>query len=114
MKITAYSFGKISIDNKSYSSDVIILPDKVIDNWWRREGHSLHLSDLEDIIPVKPSILIVGTGYNGRMKVPTDIKQHLENKGINVLEVPTGKAMDMFNQLQEESDLIVAALHLTC
>ena len=41
--IESYRFGKIVINGKSYSSDVIIIGDHVKANWWRREGHRLHI-----------------------------------------------------------------------
>ncbi len=51
MKIEHYSFGTITIDGKSYTSDVIIYPERVDSSWWRKQGHSLHIVDLKDVIP---------------------------------------------------------------
>ena len=45
MKIDSYSFGRIVINGKTYTSDVIIFPDKVDASWWRKEGHLLQLAD---------------------------------------------------------------------
>ncbi|OQY18037.1 MAG: hypothetical protein B6I35_13630 [Anaerolineaceae bacterium 4572_32.2] len=45
-QIESYRFGRIIIDGQTHSKDVIILPDRVIENWWRQEGHALHLDDL--------------------------------------------------------------------
>lgn len=50
MLIESYEFGAIVISSKKYTSDVIILPERVIDGWWRKEGHKVHIEDLEDII----------------------------------------------------------------
>jgi hypothetical protein len=41
-KIDSYKFGRIVIDGQAYSRDVIILPDRVIRDWWRDSGHILH------------------------------------------------------------------------
>ena len=41
MNISAYRFGKIHIDGRAYSSDVIITPERVVDTWWRKQGHSV-------------------------------------------------------------------------
>src|SRR3989304_6661984 len=70
MKIEHYSFATITIDGKSYTSDVIIYPERVDSSWWRKQGHSLHIVDLKDVIPAGPEILIVGTGHSGGMVVP--------------------------------------------
>jgi hypothetical protein len=35
MLIGPYEFGAIVINGKRYKSDVIVLPGRVIDGWWR-------------------------------------------------------------------------------
>jgi len=114
MRISEYEFGRIAIADKSYTSDVIIAPEQVIDSWWRKEGHNLQIEDLVDIVNAKPDMLIIGTGYYGRMQVPDETKQYLEERGIKVLQAKTLDAVTEFNQLQKEYARIVAALHLTC
>jgi hypothetical protein len=114
MLITAYEFGRIAIADSSYTSDVIVAPEQVIDSWWRKEGHNLQIEDLDDILQAKPDLLIIGTGYYGRMQVPDETRQYLEKQGIKVLQAKTGEAVTEYNQLQKEYARIVAALHLTC
>lgn len=114
MKISDYEFGRITIDGTSYTSDVIMTPDRVIDGWWRKQGHSLQIEDLADILPVKPEVLIVGTGYYGRMQVADDTRRFLAEKGIELKEADTAHAVAVYNELQKEYARIVAALHLTC
>ncbi len=113
MKIEHYSFGKITIDGKTYTSDVIIYPGRVDSSWWRKEGHYLQVVDLVDVINAKPEVLIIGTGYSGVMVVPKDTISHLESKGIEVHVARSEKAVEMFNKFQKEK-LVIAALHLTC
>jgi hypothetical protein len=113
MKIEHYSFGKIIIDGKTYTSDVIIYPEKVGSSWWRKQGHSLHIDDLKDIIAEKPELLIVGTGNSGVMVVPHETVSYLKSKGIEVNIARTDEAVRLFNRFQKEKRTI-AALHLTC
>jgi hypothetical protein len=113
MKIEHYSFGTITIDGKSYTSDVIIYPERVDSSWWRKQGHSLHIVDLKDVIPAGPEILIVGTGYSGAMVVPEETLSYLKSKGIDVHIARTDKAVELFNKFQKNKKTI-AALHLTC
>lgn len=113
MKIEHYSFGKITIEGKSYTSDVIIYSERVDSSWWRKEGHSLHIVDLKDVINAKPEILIVGTGYSGAMVIPEETKSYLKLNGIEVHIARTEKAVELFNKLQKDKK-VVAALHLTC
>jgi len=113
MKIEYYSFGRITIDGKTYTSDVIIYPERVDSSWWRKQGHSLHIEDLKDIIPAKPEILVVGTGNTGLMVVPEETMSYLKSKGIEVHVVRTDKATELFNKFQKDKK-VIAALHLTC
>ncbi len=113
MKIEHYSFGTITIDGKSYTSDVIIYPERVDSSWWRKQGHSLHIVDLKDVIPAGPEILIVGTGHSGAMVVPEETLSHLKSKDIDVHIARTDKAVELFNKFQKNKKTI-AVLHLTC
>lgn len=113
MKIEHYSFGRITIDGKAYTSDVIIYPNKVNASWWRKEGHFLQVVDLTEVIITKPEVLIIGTGATGLMKVPKETILHLESKGIEVHVTRTEKAVELFNKFQS-GKVVVAALHLTC
>lgn len=114
MNVEAYDFGTIRIEGETYTSDVIIMPDTVRGSWWRREGHNLSIEDLTDVIDAKPNVLVIGTGYYGRMKVPADTRSYLESRGIEVHAARTDKAVKEFNELQRRIGKVVAALHLTC
>ena len=113
MKIEHYSWGKITIDGKTYTSDVIIYPDRVDASWWRKEGHNLHVEDVKDLIDARPEAIVIGTGAMGVMKVPKETIAHLESEGIHVHVERTGKAVELFHMLQKDKE-VIAALHLTC
>lgn len=114
MNVEAYDFGTIRVGGTTYTSDVIIMPDTVKHSWWRREGHNLCIEDLTDVIAAKPDLLVIGTGYYGRMKVPADTKSYLASRGIEVRTAKTTKAVKEFNELQRGIGKVIAALHLTC
>lgn len=112
--IDSYSFGSIVVDGKRYTQDIIVFPGKVKEKWWRKEGHSLSLEDLEEVIEFSPEILVVGTGYFGVMKVPEEVKEALKRKGISVIVEKTKQAVETFNRLFKEGKKVVGAFHLTC
>ncbi len=116
MKITSYGFGNIEIDNKRYTSDLKIVNGKIKSNWWRKDGHRLHLEDIRDIIEAKPKILVVGRGYSGLMRIAEGVEEHLRGLGIEVEALPSKKAVNKFNRLIEEygPDDVAFAIHLTC
>ena len=101
MKIDHYSFGKIVINSKTYTSDVIIYPDSVDPSWWRKEGHYLRPVDLDKALSTKPDLLIIGTGYSGVMVVPEETILFIKSKGIAVLVERTEKAAELYNTLSK-------------
>ncbi|HDH51591.1 MAG TPA: hypothetical protein ENG95_07040 [Nitrospirae bacterium] len=113
MKIEHYSFGRITIDGKTYTSDVIIYPDRVNPSWWRKQGHLLQIEDLEDIVSTGLQVLIVGTGYYGAMLVPEKTIEYFRSRKIEVYSDNTQKAVKLYNEVSDKKPA-VAALHLTC
>jgi hypothetical protein len=112
--IESYDFGRIVIDGVAYSEDVIIIGDKVQSNWWRKHGHALEVSDLQEALEnFTPVTVIIGTGYFGMMRVPGKTRKYFEAKGIQFLTEETKKACELFNSLSK-SKRTLAGLHLTC
>jgi hypothetical protein len=111
--IESYEFGRIVVEGKKYTTDVIIYPDHVEDNWWREEGHSLSPVDLWAAVQAKPEVLVVGTGHSGLMRVPPETEKYLHEQGIRLIAKRTTEAVRICNQLCQ-STRVVAALHLTC
>jgi len=112
-KIERYHFGTIMIDGKSYHQDVIIYPEGIYHNWWRKEGHKLYFPDLSPIQNIPLDVLIVGTGAFGMMVVPEDVQIKIKKiiKELKILK--TGDAVKIYNKLRN-TERVAAALHLTC
>jgi hypothetical protein len=49
-RLEDYRFGHVVVDGEVHERDLIVLPDRVVGGWWRREGHELVLEDLEDVL----------------------------------------------------------------
>ena len=111
--INSYDFGRIVVDGKAYTNDVIIFPDRVKDNWWRKEGHALHIEDIETVVEEKPEVLIVGTGKYGILNVLPETREYIKSKGIELIVEPTDRACEIYNEISKDKKA-VAALHLTC
>lgn len=114
MKIDASSFGRIVIDGKEYTSDVIIYHDRVDASWLRKEGHRLQPGDITSALNAQPDILIIGTGHAGVLTVPKEIAAHITSLGIEVVVEKTPKAVELFNALLGTKTYAIAALHITC
>ena len=114
MEIQACSFGRITIDGQMYNRDVLILPDRVWDGWWRAAGHRLAIVDLEEAFQAGAEVLVVGTGFFGRMSVPDETRDGLEERGIEVHVLPTPRAWALYNEPRSAGRRVAAALHLSC
>ncbi len=111
-RIDSYEFGKIVIEGKVYTSDVLILPSGVRE-WWRREGHRLSPEDLKEVLEERPEVLVVGRGYYGEMEVPPETVREVRRRGIELVAEVTGRAVESFNG-RSGGRRVAAALHLTC
>lgn len=111
-RIDDYRFGHIVIDGDERTRDVIILPDRIVTNWWRRDGHSLVLADLDDVIDELPQHLLIGSGAYGRMHPEPGALEELRRRGIDVEVHETAEAVKRYGDLDPRST--AAALHVTC
>ena len=83
-RIAGYRFGHVTVDGRELTGDVIILPGRVVENWWRREGHELAWVDLEDVVDDLPERLVVGTGADERMRPDPEVFDRLKERGVEV------------------------------
>lgn len=114
MLIEEYEFGKIVINGETYHTDVLVFPDRVRDQWWRRKGHELAIEDLKCVVAAQPEVLIVGTGYSGGLRIPNETKRQLENHHVQLIAKKTPEACSIFNSMIQTRRNVVSALHLTC
>lgn len=106
-------FGLVVIDGRRYTRDVVILPERVIPDWWREEGHALAVADLRSLLEDLPQVLVVGLGHMARMRVLPETADWLATRGVELVSANTPVACEAYNRLRLERR-VAAALHLTC
>src|SRR4029453_17455396 len=111
-RLEDYSFGRLTVDGREHTRDLIVLPDRVVSDWWRREGHSLAMEDLNEVLDELPSRLVLGVGAHGRLRPDAAVIAELERRGVQVECLPTDAAVRRYGELDERGP--AAALHLTC
>ena len=114
MKVDNYAFGSMTVDGKVHNQDLIVFPDTIKPNWWRKEGHSLMEEDIKEIIDYKPDVLIIGKGAYGVMAIPESTRKLLKSNNIELIDRNTPEAYKVFNQYVEKGKKAVGAFHLTC
>ena len=116
MRFEAFSFGSIRIDGATYENDVVIdrgeirKRKKKPSKKFRDEFGHTPLS-VEEKIPWKYRRLVVGTGTYGRLPVMKEVKLEAERRKIQLLILPTARAI---KALKEEPDETNAIFHVTC
>ncbi|HJV04188.1 MAG TPA: MTH938/NDUFAF3 family protein [Actinomycetota bacterium] len=111
-RLKHYRFGHLVVDGREETRDVIVLPRRVVRNWWRKDGHGLVLEDLEAVLDELPSRLIVGTGATGQMRPDPSVVEDLRQRGIDVEVYRTDEAVRRYADADPATT--AAALHLTC
>jgi hypothetical protein len=110
--IGEYSFGRIVVDGTEHRRDLIVMPDRVLPDWWRKDGHSLAMEDLDEVIDELPERLLLGCGADGRLEPDPAVIDALRRRGVEVEALPTAEAVERYRQL--DPSRTAAALHLTC
>ena len=114
-RIESYSPGRVVVDGVELHRDVIVLPDRVLTEWWRRDGPSLAMEDLGDVLDDLPERLILGCGYSSQLWPEPAVIEALAQRGVKVEALPTDQAVERFSELEARNPAAVAAaLHLTC
>jgi hypothetical protein len=112
-EVESYGFGHMVVDGEKYTDDLILLPGRVVSNWWRDQGHRLSVADLDEVFDAQPKVLVVGTGANGVMKVPDETRQAVRDAGIELEVARTDQAWKRYNELKD-GRAVAGAFHLTC
>ncbi len=107
-KIDSYQFGKIVIDGQAYDKDLIITPHGVTPDWWRAEGHSLSIPDLEAVLEAAPEVLIIGQGAYGRMELPDSTRQELDDRRDGGAGAADSRGLPTYNRLLVDRQVIAA------
>ena len=116
MRFEEFSFGCISINGDVYEHDVIIDRDQIRK---RRKKASKKFRDafghtplsVDEEIPWKCRILVVGTGMQGALPVMDEVKKEAERRKVQLIILPTVQAIE---KLKEGSPKTNAILHVTC
>ena len=116
MRFEDCSFGSIKIDAITYEHDVVIDRGEIRKRKKKpskkfREDFGHTPLSIEEEIPWECRRLVVGTGAYGRLPVMKEVKREASRRKIELLILPTIKAIEALKQDPEETNAI---LHVTC
>lgn len=116
MRFEKFSFGALQVDGVTYEHDVVIDRGEVRrrkkkpSKKFRDEFGHTPLS-LEEKIPWECRRLVIGTGAQGALPVMKEVKEEAAQRQVELLIVPTAKALEELNRELRETNAI---LHVTC
>ena len=109
--ITAYDDNSVSINGKPFSQSLIVSTTQLNDDWNLTSIESLQTSHIEQILTLKPELIIIGTG--DRLIFPAvEAYAAIIQQGIGVDFMDTGAACRTYNILMSEGRDVVAGLVL--
>lgn len=112
--VDRYEFGEILINGAEYNQDVVVTPEGIFSEWWRVEGHRLQLADVRDYLNVRADLVIIGTGYDGMMRVDDEVVEEFRKLGREVYVARSRQAVRKYNEEVSKGRRVVLFIHLTC
>jgi len=109
-----FSFGRIVVDGQICNNDIKIVNGKLVADWWRKSGHTVEIEDVQDIIDSDSTILIIGKGQPGYMRVTQSLQEHLEKNDIELIVEQTSDAIQTFSRLMQEGKQVSGGFHVGC
>lgn len=112
VKIDSTKFGEITIDGKTYYSDVTIFWDGTIE--YRGKEHVIDMDEFMKILEKKINVFIVGTGQEGILVISGKVRELAIEMKIKIFELKSPDAIDLFNGLASQGRRVAAVIHTTC
>ena len=106
---TAYGDGFVSANGVRYSSNLVVLPQRLIPDWTAASFETLDLADFELLASLEHEIILFGTGNTLRFP-PHELTQPIikARKGLEVMDIRA--ACRTYNVLVSEGRQAIAAL----
>jgi uncharacterized protein len=107
--ITGYGSNWVEINSQRYSQSLIILPERLIDNWHINRFDDLSHNHFEQIANLTPEVVLLGTGAKIRFPHP-GLYAALTDANIGLECMDTAAACRTYNILMAEGRCVAAAL----
>ena len=118
MEINGTEFGSITIDKETYPYDVLIRLSGEIRKRRKKlskerygTSHILSLEEAEFVYQKGCSLLVIGTGQNGNLRLSAEAAEFLVRKECSVLAESTPRAIVSFNRAKGHK---IGLFHVTC
>ncbi len=111
LTITAYARGEVVVGDRVLTASLVLLPDRLIDDWRPTGFDDLAPRDLAEVCSLRPDLILLGTGETQRFPGPALLHQVAES-GVGFEVMTTPAACRTYNVLVSEGRRVAAALLL--
>jgi len=108
-RIKAYSEGSVTINDTVYTSDLIVMPEHLVETWNSAPVAELTPDHFAVLAEHEPEILLLGTGRSQRFP-PARLLADLGRWGAGLEVMDTAAACRTYNVLMSEDRRVAAAL----
>jgi uncharacterized protein len=106
---TAYGEGYVSVNAIRHSSNLVVLPDRLIPDWTQASLATLNVTDFEMLASLDAEIILLGTGNQLRFPRPELLRPLIQaQKGLEVMDIQA--ACRTYNVLVSEGRKVAAGL----
>ena len=106
---TGYGTGYVMINHVRYEQSLVVLPDRIIENWEPETFEQLKTEHFEFLLSLQPEMVLVGTGSVLRFPHPS-LTKILIASGIGVEVMDTAAVCRTYNILMAEERRVAAAI----
>ena len=107
--ITAYGEGYVSVNAIRYSSNLVVLPDRLLPDWTQASFTTLNVTDFKLLASLDAEIILLGTGNQLRFPRPELLRPLIQaQKGLEVMDIQA--ACRTYNVLVSEGRKVAAGL----
>ncbi len=110
-RIRGYDVGQVTINDQVYTATTVVTPDQLWAGWGPEQPAGLTVSHLEDLLGLRPEVVIIGTGQRQHFP-PRDLMVRAVRAGIGIETMTTEAACRTYNVLIAENRRVVAALFM--
>ncbi len=114
MQIDSTEFGSIVVNKKMYNSDVILSYKGKVEEASMYERHLISEKEINILLEEHPEIIVIGTGQYGACEISPSAIKAAKEKNVEIICLPTPKAINKFNELIRKNKKVVGYMHVTC
>ena len=106
---SGYGEGYVAVNQMRYTSNMIVLPNRIIENWQASSVDSLGVEHLDPLLVMQPEIILLGTGSILRFPAASLMRTIL-SRGIGFEVMDTQATCRTYNILSSEGRHVAAAI----